>query len=89
MSCDTRHITYYQKTINRSWELKKMIAFYRLKLLLYRMKVLVWCLWYVEGGRRSPCPEVIVKSTPNFFYIVNFLSVIIGYNQHTFKIILI
>ena len=34
MSCDTRHITYYQKTINRDWELKKMIAFYRLKLLL-------------------------------------------------------
>ena len=27
--------TDYQKTINRNWELKKMIAFYRLKLLLY------------------------------------------------------
>ena len=66
MSCDTRHTTYYQKTINRNWELKKMIAFYRLKLLLYHLKVLVWCLWYVEGGRHSPCPEVIVKSTPFF-----------------------
>ncbi|SVA28258.1 uncharacterized protein METZ01_LOCUS81112 [marine metagenome] len=43
-----------------------MIAFYRLKLLLYHVKVLVWCLWYVEGGRHSPCPEVIVKSTPFF-----------------------
>jgi len=65
-----------------------MIAFYRLKLLLYHVKVLVWCLWYVEGGRHSPCPEVIVKSTPFFFYTVTFLSIIIGYNQHIFKIIL-
>jgi len=47
---------------------KIIIAFYLLKLLLYPMKVLVWYLWYVEGGRRSPTlSEDIVKSTPIFF----------------------
>jgi len=50
-----------------------MIAFYRLKLLLYHMKVLVWCLWYVEGGRHSPCPRSL-WSLPHFFSLYSNFS---------------